>query len=77
MTHRDFDPSAFAVPSGGSGSQETVIDSALVAMCFVLWSTTRTVNVSVPFVLGLPEMIPVDLFRWRPLGRWLDTTDHL
>ncbi len=66
---------------------EIVIDRTFVALfcvggwCFTLTflSTTFTVKVyvSMSCLLGVPEMTPVDFFRWRPFGSLLVAMNHL
>jgi hypothetical protein len=54
---------------------DTVIDSCAVAVCDPP-SFTATVNVAVPFDVGVPEITP-PLERLRPAGRLPDEIDHV
>ncbi len=60
----------------GLRTHEIVIDSTLVAVYRLVVDDLHVVKVNIPFILGLPERIPTDLFRWRFSGRWPDNTDH-
>jgi hypothetical protein len=50
------------------GAGFIVIDRALVAVLLAL-SVTITVKLKVPAVVGVPEIIPVDVPSVRPFGR--------
>jgi hypothetical protein len=40
-------------------------------------SATPTVKLAVPVEVGVPEMMPVLVFRLRPAGRLPETKDHV
>ena len=42
----------------------------------LLASLTLTLKLELPAVVGVPEMVPVALFRLKPGGRLTDTIDH-
>ena len=55
----------------------TLIDNEPDVAVAPLPSTTDTVNVDSPAVVGVPEMTPVDGVRLRPAGRAPDATDQV
>src|SRR3989442_14364209 len=55
-----------------------VIDRSLVAVwAGELESDTLTVNLEMPFVVGVPEISPLAVFRVRPSGSEPDAIDHV
>jgi hypothetical protein len=57
----------------------TVMVSDFVAVCAVgvVESATRTVNVKVPEVVGLPEIAPVVALKFKPTGKDPELIDHI
>lgn len=52
-----------------------IIENAFVAV-LLLASVTFTVKQTVPFVVGLPEIKPVEPFKVKPAGRLPELTDQ-
>ena len=72
----------YAVPVVPSGRPDVIISGLLTEIvtvnCFSAAAesyTALTVNVNVPVLVGVPEIVP-DVLKVSPSGRFPDDTDH-